>query len=171
MNMFRKKKQHIESTHEAPVTAYDEKYNPTITTIPKLTTQSPTPPPYTSESAARDLQLLLEGDPSEIINVPMIHSDDSKSLADYLRFRNVGTVTRRVIMRRMTRALYLERYAKDANGEFIGTGRPAPDAGLVFVPSKGTPDELLRQVKEAVGTRNTDPYGAGATMGPAAFIV
>jgi hypothetical protein len=101
----------------------------------------------------------------------MIHSDDSKSLADYLRFRNVGTVTRRIIVRPMTRALYLERYARDVNGEFIGTGQPAPDAGLVFVPSKGTPDELLRQVEKAVGGRgwNTDANGPGAGAGPVAF--
>jgi hypothetical protein len=101
----------------------------------------------------------------------MIHSSDSKSLGDYLRFRNVGTVTRRIILRPMTRALYLERYAKDVNGEFIGTGEPAPDAGLVFVPSKGTPEELLEQVKVAVGSRrwDTDARGPGAGAGPVAF--
>jgi hypothetical protein len=64
----------------------------------------------------------------------------------------------------MTRALYLERYAKDVNGNFVGTGKPAPDAGLVFVPSKSTPEELLKQVHDAVAqrTHNTDPYGPGA---------
>jgi hypothetical protein len=147
--------------------------SPSPTTFSKLKIISSNPPPYTAEAAVRDLQLLREGDPDETIGVPMIHSNDSKSFLDYVRFRNVGTVTRRIIVRPMKRSLYLERYAKDVNGEFVGTGKPAPDAGLVFIPSKSTPDELLQQVKTAVASRphSTDPYGPGAIAGPVAFAL
>lgn len=48
----------------------------------------------------------------------------------------------------MKRSQYLAHYAKDSEGNFIGTGREAPDAGLVFVPSKGSSEDMLRQAEE-----------------------
>lgn len=76
---------------------------------------------------------------------------------DYLRFRNVGKVTRRIVSRPMTRRLYNERYVHDQNGNFIGTGVRAPDAGLVFIPTKGTEQDLLDQVSKFARTRKQDP--------------
>lgn len=48
----------------------------------------------------------------------------------------------------MTREFYLKHYAKDTEGNFVGTAAPAPDAGLVFVPGKSTPEDVMRQVQE-----------------------
>ena len=119
---------------------------------------SGSPPPYTADAAVHDLLEMREGDPNETISVPFVHSDDKKSFKDYLAFRNVGTVTRRIIARPMSRRLYNERYAHDADGNFIGTGKMAPDAGLVFIPRKGTEQDLLDQVsKFARARRNHDP--------------
>lgn len=116
---------------------------------------------------------MREGDPDEKIEVPFVYSHDRKSIKDYLAFRNVGTVTRRIVPRPMSRRLYNERYAHDAEGNFIGTGLKAPHAGLVFIPSRGTEQDLLDQVsKMAHSTKNHDPrafndgYGMmGANMG------
>ena len=56
----------------------------------------------------------------------------------------------------MTREHYLKRYAKDAEGNYIGTDRPAPDAGLVFVPRRATSEELLEQVRRVAFGREHD---------------
>ncbi|KAF3032706.1 hypothetical protein E8E12_001412 [Didymella heteroderae] len=121
--------------------------------------ESDPPPAYSSDAAARDLIAMREGDPNEKIEVPFVYSHDKKSFKDYLAFRNVGTVTRRIVPRPMTRRLYNERYAHDAEGNFIGTGVKAPDAGLVFIPTKGTKQDLLDQVsKMAHSRKNHDPY-------------
>ncbi len=58
----------------------------------------------------------------------------------------------------MTRRLYNERYAHDAEGNFIGTGVRAPDAGLVFIPKKGTEQDLLDQVGRFAHARQHDPH-------------
>ncbi|UPX14775.1 uncharacterized protein EKO05_0005247 [Ascochyta rabiei] len=130
--------------------------------------KSGSPPPYTADAAARDLLAMREGDPNERIDVPFVHSHDHKSALDYLRFRNVGKVTRRVIARPMTRRLYNERYAHDQNGNFIGTGVKAPDAGLVFIPGKGTEQDLLDQVSKFAHAKQHDPRdfadGYGTTL-------
>ncbi|KAH6642056.1 hypothetical protein C7974DRAFT_286614, partial [Boeremia exigua] len=111
------------------------------------------PPAYTADAATRDLLSMREGDPEEKIDVPFVYSHDKKSLKDYLAFRNVGTVTRRIVPRPMTRRLYNERYAHDAEGNLVGTGVMAPDAGLVFIPSKGTEQDLLDQVSRMAHSR------------------
>lgn len=54
---------------------------------------------------------------------------------------------------------YLKRYAKDTQGNYISTERPAPDAGLVFVPGKSTDQELLEQVRKvAFGKEYSNQY-------------
>lgn len=71
------------------------------------------------------------------------------SLHNYNPFsRKQGTIRQSVVTRQMKRSQYLAHYAKDAEGNFIGTGRPAPDADLVFVPSKGSSEDMLRQAEE-----------------------
>ncbi|KAF2651696.1 hypothetical protein K491DRAFT_606381, partial [Lophiostoma macrostomum CBS 122681] len=105
------------------------------------------PPQYSSlaEEVNDEMRSLAVGDPDEIIAVPMIHSTDKKSLKNMI-FREVGKVSQTVIVRKMRRSYYLEHYAKDGNGNYVGTQKPAADAGLVFVPSKSSPEELLAQV-------------------------
>lgn len=80
-------------------------------------------------------------------------------------------MTRRIVARPMTRRLYNERYAHDAEGNFVGTGVKAPDAGLVFIPGKSTEKELLEQVgRMAHSKRNHDAkdfmFQDGAGMAP-----
>jgi hypothetical protein len=48
----------------------------------------------------------------------------------------------------MTRERYLKRYARDAEGNYVGTEAPAADAGLVFVLGKSSSEELLQQVRK-----------------------
>ncbi|KAF2009018.1 hypothetical protein BU24DRAFT_89796 [Aaosphaeria arxii CBS 175.79] len=121
------------------------------------------PPPYTSTAASSsstarpdnmiplyddvesDMLALATGDPNEIVPVPMIHSTEKQSFRNLIRGRTV--VTRTVIVRKMPRSYYLAHYAKDAQGNYVGTGKPAADAGLVFVPSKSTPGDVLEQVR------------------------
>jgi hypothetical protein len=102
------------------------------------------PPSYTASSYMRSLR---EGDPDETISVPMIHTVQKTSLGDYVPFMSAGKVKRRtVIVRKMTRDCYLKHYAKDEEGIYVGTERPYPDAGLVFVQSKSTEADVLEQV-------------------------
>jgi hypothetical protein len=92
---------------------------------------------------------LAIGDPDETISVPMISRVHHRSIHDLNPFsRKTGKVTQTVAVRKMTRGFYLKHYAKDAEGNYVGTGSPAPDAGLVFVPGKSTPEDLMRQVNE-----------------------
>ena len=109
---------------------------------------------------------LAIGEPSETISVPMISRMHEKSIHDMNPFsRKTGKVTQTVAVRKMTREFYLKHYAKDAEGNFVGTSSPAPDAGLVFVPGKSTPEGVMRQVKEVAFRGQTlrgkgiGPYG------------
>lgn len=73
-------------------------------------------------------------------------STAKRSFKDIL-FQDPGKVSQTVIVRKMKRSYYLKFYARDADGNYVGTGKPAADAGLVFVPSKSTPEEILAQVR------------------------
>ena len=93
------------------------------------------------------MRSLREGDPDETISVPMIHTVPKTSLGDYVPFMSAGKIKRRtVIVRKMTRDCYLKHYAKDEEGNYVGTERPFPDASLVFVQSKSTDADVLDQV-------------------------
>lgn len=120
---------------------------------PSYTPDSSHPPTYESLSTAlrSDMSSLSVGDPQETISVPMILRRESNSLHNYNPFsRKSGAVTQSVIVRKMTREHYLKHYAKDSEGNFVGTSNPAPDAALLFVPGKSTPEDLMRQVEEVV---------------------
>lgn len=81
--------------------------------------------------------------------MPMIHSTHKLSMGDYLPWGSaMKTGKRTVISRSMTRDCYIKHYAKDEDGNYIGTERPYPDHQLVFVPNKSTPDEILQQVRD-----------------------
>ncbi|KAF2624073.1 hypothetical protein BU25DRAFT_413946 [Macroventuria anomochaeta] len=127
----------------------------TATTTPSSNRQDVPPPAYTA--VALDMHSLAIGDPREQINVPMIHSSESTRLRDAFNPRR-GKVTQTVIVRKMTREHYLRKYAHDANGKYVGTETAAPDAGLVFVPSKSSSDELLAQVRKVAFDREHSPY-------------
>ena len=111
---------------------------------------------------------LQYGDPKETISVPMVHSTETVNFRK-LFSKNRKEVTHSVIVRKMPREWYLKHYAKDAEGNYIGTEKPAVDAGLVFVPSKATPQDLLEQVhKVAFGKEHYAmdfSGGVGMVMG------
>jgi hypothetical protein len=119
------------------------------------------PPSYTS--VARALTTLSEGDPDETIPVPMITRTVANSIHNYNPFsRKQGEVKQSIIVRQMKRSQYLAHYVKDAEGNFVGTGTPAPDSGLVFVPGKSSSEELLKQANEvALGVQRRRGKGIG----------
>ena len=97
----------------------------------------------------------------------MIHSSAKRTLKDII-LQDPGKVSQTVIVRKMKRSHYLKFYAKDVEGNYVGTEKPAADAGLVFVSSKSTPDEMLAQVRKvAFGKQHyIDAYRDGT----AAFV-
>jgi hypothetical protein len=121
------------------------------------------PQPLSLQAGVRaDMSSLLQGDPDETVLVPMIHSTEKKSLKAML-VGGTGKVQQTVIVRKMKREWYLKHYAKDADGNYVGTEKPAADAGLVFVPSKSTPEDILQQVhKVAFGKQHySSDYPSG----------
>ncbi|KAF2443183.1 hypothetical protein P171DRAFT_433491 [Karstenula rhodostoma CBS 690.94] len=99
------------------------------------------------ENVSADMASLGEGDPQETISVPMVHSAENVNWKK-LWSKDRKVVSHSVVVRKMPREWYLKHYAKDAEGNYVGTEKPAVDAGLVFVPSKSTPDDLLQQVQK-----------------------
>ncbi|KAI8930888.1 hypothetical protein NX059_011903 [Plenodomus lindquistii] len=62
----------------------------------------------------------------------------------------------------MTRKDYLKRYAKDAEGNYIGSDRPTGDTGLESVPEKSLDEEPMQQLRKfACGKEHTDGYNNG----------
>ena len=111
------------------------------------TTDTASPPTYTT--VARALTTLSTGDPNETIPVPMITRTLAFSLHNYNPFsRKQGEVRQSIIIRQMKRSYYNAHYVKDAEGNFVGTGNPAPDLGLVFVPGKSSSEDMLKQANE-----------------------
>lgn len=94
-----------------------------------------------------DVHALLIGDPNESISVPMVHTTEKQNFKTLFLGKNVET-SHTVIARKMPRSHYLKFYAKDSGGNYIGTEKAAVDAGLVFVLSKSTPEDLLQQVRK-----------------------
>jgi hypothetical protein len=130
---------------------------------PTYTSLSTTEQPPAYESAQAAFTSLLHGDPNETISVPMISRTVSNSIHNYNPFsRKQGEIKQSVIVRQMKRSQYLAHYAKDAEGNFIGAGSPAPDLGLVFVPSKGSSEDMLKQAEEvALGVQKVRGKGIG----------
>jgi hypothetical protein len=125
-------------------------------TPPTYTPSTSNPPTYSSLDAKlrADMSSLATGDPAETISVPMISRTVANSIHNYNPFsRKSGAVKQSVTVRKMTREFYLKHYAKDPEGNYVGTGAKAPDAGLVFVPSKSTPEDIMRQVDEVAFAR------------------
>ena len=138
-----------EESHDAPPT-----YTPS--------SSDSQPPSY--ESVQRAISTLSVGPPDEIISVPMITRTVANSIHNYNPFSHKqGAVKQSIVVRKMKRAQYLAHYAKDAEGKFVGTGAPAPDVGLVFVPGKGSSEEMLKQAEEvALEVQKLRGKGIGA---------
>ncbi|KAF2261772.1 hypothetical protein CC78DRAFT_570261 [Lojkania enalia] len=123
------------------------------------------------EEVVADMDTLLHGDPDETVSVPMIHTSEQTSLRGF--FKGKGTkITQTVIVRKMPRSWYLKHYAHNAEGKYIGTEKPAVDAGLVFVPSKSTSEDIMLQVRKvAFGKEHHindfGTWAGGAGMGVA----
>lgn len=113
------------------------------------------------------MQSLAVGDPKETISVPMIHSVEKRNLKKLFSSER-KTISQTVIVRKMPREHYLKHYAKDAEGNYVGTEKPAVDAGLVFVPSKSTPEDILQQVRTVAFGKNhyAMDFSGGMTMAP-----
>ena len=108
---------------------------------------------------------LSVGDPKETISVPMVLSTEVKRKRDiFLPSGKQPVVKQTVIVRKMTREHYLKHYAKDSQGNFIGTDKPAVDAGLVFVLGKSSGDDLLEQVRKVAFGKQHDASDFGSTM-------
>ncbi|KAF9701901.1 hypothetical protein EKO04_000569 [Ascochyta lentis] len=115
-------------------------------------THDATQPAYAASSYMRSLR---EGDPNDKVEVPMIHSTHKLSFGDYLPFGSaMKTGKRSVIPRSMTRDCYVKHYAKDDEGNYIGTEKPYPDCQLVFVPNKSTIEDILEQLNQFVDVRH-----------------
>ncbi|KAF1937356.1 hypothetical protein EJ02DRAFT_458792 [Clathrospora elynae] len=126
---------------------------------PSYTPSTPLPPAYDSIRAA--LSSLSQGDPQDTISVPMVSRTVSNSIHNFNPFSHKeGKVVQSIVVRQMTRAMYLKHYAKDPEGNFVGTAAPAPDAGLVFVPGKGTTEDMWRQA-ESVALERQELRGKG----------
>ncbi|KAF2683610.1 hypothetical protein K458DRAFT_304294, partial [Lentithecium fluviatile CBS 122367] len=123
--------------------------------------------PSLADAVTADVRALGVGDPKETISVPMIHSSETINYRKYFS-KDRSVVNHTVIARKMPREYFLKHYAKDEEGNYIGTGKPAADAGLVFVPSKSTPEDLMQQVhKVAFGKEHCAmDFSAGASMVP-----
>jgi hypothetical protein len=113
-----------------------------------------------------DIRSLDVGDPNESISVPMILSTEKRSIKDFIKGRS-GDISQQVIVRKMTRDHYKKYYAKDKDGNYVGNEKAAPDAGLVFVPSKSTPEDILEQVRKvAFGKQHhVDDFGGNGAYG------
>lgn len=157
-SLFSKKKKKDESEAAHMMTPKASKYA-TVTTHPVQRSHAPRNPPpvYTedaipaSHKAASYQRSLLEGDPNDKIDVPMIHTTHKLSMGDYLPWGSaMKTGKRTLISRSMTRDCYIKHYAKDEEGNYIGTEKPYPDHQLVFVPNKSSPNDILQQVSNAI---------------------
>jgi len=77
----------------------------------------------------------------------MVHTTEKQNFRTLFLGKYAET-SHTVVARKMPRSHYLKFYAKDSNGNYIGTEKAAVDAGLVFVPSKSTSEDLLQQVRK-----------------------
>jgi hypothetical protein len=102
-----------------------------------------------------------DGDPDEMIDVPMVVSVEKLSMKRLLTGKK--TIEQKVAVRKMKRSHYLKHYAKDSHGDYIGTEAPAHDASLVYVPSRSSKAEIQEQVKGTAFSHrhhNADDFGS-----------
>lgn len=85
-------------------------------------------------------------DPEEVISIPIVHTVEKAKVKWLLSGKT--EYERRITFRKMKRGHYKAHYAKDTQGNYIGTHKPAFDAGLVYVYSSTTQDidDQIKQV-------------------------
>jgi hypothetical protein len=119
------------------VTEQYESSNPDSIHLPGFSTPIRLPFPANMPLRLETATELSQRDPEELIPIPMLLTVKRFSLKQYNPFSPKTSSKEMVVtIRPMRRGQYRERYAKDAKGEFIGTGKPALDQGLVFVPDR-----------------------------------
>jgi hypothetical protein len=134
-------------------------------TSPPTYSKGASPPNYNGDPEQLYASL-ANGDPTEIIEVPMI-TRTGGMLKDSIHWlnpfnRKFGPIKTSVTTRKMPRDFYLKHYAKDAQGNYIGTAKPAPDAALVYVPNLSSPEDIQKQVDEvAYGKQQQRGGGIG----------
>ncbi|KAF1980277.1 hypothetical protein BU23DRAFT_495667 [Bimuria novae-zelandiae CBS 107.79] len=133
---------------------------------PAYTGPRATNPQSLADDVHADMVNLSKGNLQETISVPMVHSTETIYFKK-LFSKNRKLVTQSVTVRKMTRERYLKHYAKDTEGNYVGTEAPAVDAGLVFVQSKSTTEDLLQQVRKvAFGKEHyANDFSDGLIMG------
>lgn len=122
-------------------------------------------PPLNSEHNPYRLETteeLSSRDPEEVITIPMIFTVERFSVKTLLGKRETE---RKISFRKMRRGHYRAHYAKDADGNYIGTGNPAFDAGLVYIHS-ATVEDVDRQIRDVAYGRqhHESSYPTGATV-------
>lgn len=118
-----------------------------------------------ADSVKDSLHSLSVGDPDEEVTVPMVHTIEKKSIKGLFK-ADSGQVVHTVIVRKMPRSHYLKHYAKDSEGKYVGTEKPAVDAGLVFVASQSTPEDVLAQVNKVAFGREHENNGYAYQYNP-----
>jgi len=88
---------------------------------------------------------------------------------DLLPFTKTPPKERVVKMRQMTRDNYQKHYAKDPDGNYVGTEKPAVVAGLVYVLGKSTPEDLEKQIRQVAFGKEHEivSFGGGYHSGVA----
>lgn len=112
------------------------------------------PPLYPTPSVP-----FADGDPDDLIEVPFIVSHASNSIKRFLTGKTV--VKQRITTRTMRRGMYLEKYAKDSDGNFAGTGTAAVDAKMVYVAAMDKDDMKQAQVDTAFGKEHWTDWRTG----------
>ncbi len=140
-----------ESAREESVTDIYEKANPEAAHLPgfgSTPVHIAGPFPLEMPSRLETAEELATRDPDEVISIPMVVTVQKPSLMPYFSARKAqGSVRRTVVMRPMKRGRYAAHYAKSQSGEYVGTGSPAYDAGLVYVPNKDHSRESIDEWK------------------------
>lgn len=115
------------------------------------------PPEYT-EARTSAHSIDPNGDPNEMIDVPFIASVEKIDLKRVFSGRK--TIENKVVVRKMPRSRYLAHYARDIDGNYVGTGKPAYDSALVYVPARSSPEDI----KDAVNKTATSKEHYGYPM-------
>ncbi|KAF1812284.1 hypothetical protein P152DRAFT_458670, partial [Eremomyces bilateralis CBS 781.70] len=84
--------------------------------------------------------------PDEIVLVPFFHTVQKRTIKDFLTGRRVYET--KISAREMKRSHYDRHYATDSDGKYIGTGKAAIDAPMVYVPTKSTPEYIQEQLNK-----------------------
>lgn len=106
---------------------------------------------------------VYEGDPDEVIGVPLVTTVDKANV--FKQMFGKRKLEHQVHTRYMKRSHYQRHYAKDGDGNYVGTEKPAADAHLVYVASKSTPEDVKEQVRKCAKGKLHYIYDMGGCSG------